>query len=138
MKITIGWSMVFAKEQYQAKEILEKAGHTMYITDDIENYINKPAIKQDFEEELRISLEYDIMKTFFNKIANSDALLICNYTKKWITGYLGTSVLMEIGLAYYLNKKVFLLYEVDKEQNYSLEVAIINPTILDWDLSKIW
>jgi hypothetical protein len=88
MKITIGGSMAFAKEQYHAKETLESIGHIVYISDDIENYIDQPSIKLDFEEELRISLAYDIMRVFFNKIADSDAVLICNYPKKGITGYL--------------------------------------------------
>jgi len=137
MKITIGGSMVFAKEQITMKKQLEAAGHEILITDDIEDYANNSAIKQSFEDELKLSLEYDIMHTFFNKIEESDALLICNLPKKWIEWYLGTSVLMEIGLAYHLGKKVYLLYDVDKTQGYALEVAIIQPTILDGDISKI-
>jgi len=137
MKITIGGSMTFAKEQFQFKEQLEKNGHEVLITDDIKDYIDKPAIKKDFEEELKISLEYNIMYTFFKKIEESDALLICNYPKKGIEGYLGTSVLMEIGLAYYLHKKIYLLFEVDKTQGYALEIAIIQPTILNGDILLI-
>jgi hypothetical protein len=52
---------------------------------------------------------------------------------------MGASVLMEIGLAYYLKKKIFLLYpppplDVAK---YSHEVLIMQPIILNGDLSKI-
>lgn len=101
MKIVIGGSMAFAKEQIAVRDILAAAGHTVLLTDDIAEYVEKPAIKSSFEEELRISLEYDIMRSFFNQIAESDAFLVCNLPKNGISGYLGTSVLMELGLAYY-------------------------------------
>lgn len=137
MKITVGGSMVFAKEQLDAKKELEEKGHEVLTTDDIEDYINKPSIKQSFEEELKLCLEYDITRSFFKKIEESDALLVCNFPKKGIDGYLGTSVLMEIGLAYHLNKKIYLMFDVDKTQGYALEIAIIQPTILNGDLNKI-
>lgn len=137
MKITVGGSMVFAKEQLDAKKELEEKGHEVLTTDDIEDYVNKPSIKQSFEEELKLCLEYDITRSFFKKIEESDALLVCNFPKKGIDGYLGTSVLMEIGLAYHLNKKIYLMFDVDKTQGYALEIAIIQPTILNGDLNKI-
>ncbi len=137
MKIVIGGSMGFAKEQVEAKRVLEGAGHEVLVTENIEKYVDSPAIKSSFEEELKISLEYDIMRDFFNKIAESDAFLVMNYPKKGIDGYLGASVLMEMGLAYYLKKKVFLLFPVDKEQGYALESAIINPLILNGDITNI-
>lgn len=137
MKITVGGSMVFAKEQLRVKKQLEQAGHEVLVTDNIENFVNQPAIKQSFKDELKMSQEFDIMRSFFKKIEVSDALLICNYPKSGIEGYLGASVLMELGLAHYLNKKIFLLFDVDKAQGYALEVAIINPQVLQGDVSKI-
>lgn len=137
MKIVIGGSMAFAKEQIEAKKILEEKGHIVLITDNIEEYAQNAAIKQSFEQELKISLDFDIMRSFFNKIDESDAFLVMNYTKKGIPGYLGASVLMELGLAYHLKKKIYLLNDVDKSQSYALEVAIIQPKILNGDISKI-
>lgn len=137
MKITVGGSMTFAKEQIEIKKKLEQLGHEVLITDDIELFANDNQIKHNFEEELKLCLEYDIIRSFFNKIAESDAYLICNYEKNGIKGYIGASVLMEIGLAYYLKKKIFLSSEVDKNQKYALELAVINPVVIGDDLSKI-
>jgi hypothetical protein len=137
MKIVIGGSMSFAKEQIEAKTFLEKRGHFIQLTENIEEYSNSPSIKQSFDEELKISLEHDIMRSFFRKIEENDAFLVMNYKKKDVDGYLGTSVLMELAIAYFLNKKIYLLNEIDKSQPYSLEVAIINPTILNGDLELI-
>ena len=135
MKITIGGSMTFADKQVEAKQKLEARGYEVLITDDINDYVNSQKIKKSFADELSLCLKYDVMRTFFKKIESSDALLVCNYDKNGIGGYLGTSVLMEIGLAYYLGKKIYLLFEVDKTQNYALELALINPIILNGELN---
>ncbi|HCO99107.1 MAG TPA: hypothetical protein DIT56_00675 [Candidatus Moranbacteria bacterium] len=129
--------MTFAREQIEIKKELEKAGHKVLITDDIESFAKDEAIKQSFEEELKLCLECDVIRSFFNKIAESDAYLVCNYEKNDIKGYLGASVLMEIGLAYYLKKKIYLFSEVDKEQKYALEIAVIAPVVIDGNLNKI-
>lgn len=137
MKITIAGSVTFAKEQLNIKKELEQIGHTVFISDDLEEYINKPSIKLSFYEELKLSKEYDILRKFYNKIAEGDVLLVCNYDKNGIKGYLGTSVLIEIGLAYYLKKKVYLLNDIDVNQCYAMEVSIMEPIILNGDLKKI-
>jgi hypothetical protein len=77
------------------------------------------------------------MREFFNEIAKHEATLFLNYEKKWIPGYIGASVLMEIGISYFLGKKIFLMKEIDKTQWYALEVLITEPTILNGDLSLI-
>lgn len=137
MKIVIGGSMSFAKEQIKARDFLVGEGHEVVLTDNIEEYANSPSAKASFEEELKLSLDNDIMRAFFNHVAESDVFLVMNFPKKGIDGYLGASVLMELGLAYYLNKKIYLLQDIDKSQSYALEIAIIQPTILNGDLSKI-
>jgi len=137
MKIVIGGSMVFAKEQLEAKKILEEMGYEVLVTDDIEDYVNDSNIKMNFEEELRLSLKYDIMRSFFNKIEGSDALLIVNEKKRGIEGYLGTSVLMEMGLAYHLKKKVYLVNPIDMDQGYALEVALIDPVVINGDYGLV-
>ena len=46
---------------------------------------------------------------------------------------------MEIGLAYYLRKKIFLLYPPPpiKEEKYTHEVLLMQPVILNGDLSTL-
>jgi hypothetical protein len=137
MKIVLGGSCVFAKELFNIKKELEDEGHSVLVTDDLHEYVEKPSIKRDFDEEVKISKKYDIIKSFFKKIEQSDALLIGNFTKNNIKGYLGPNVLMDLGLAYYLNKKIYLLNDVDRSQSCAVEMAIIDAIILNGDLNKI-
>jgi hypothetical protein len=136
MKIMLAGSFSFADELIQKKRELEQMGHKVLTTDDLEECKNLPEIKKNFDEELKESLKYDVMRDAFNKIEEADVVLVCNYPKNGINGYLGTSVLMELGLAYHFNKKVFFLNDFDKTQGYGLEIAMISPTIIK-DLKDI-
>ncbi len=139
MKVVVGGSMTFAREQIEAKEFLENKGYEVLITDDIEEFVDSSDVKTEmsFEDELKLCHKYDVIRTFFNKVAESDALLVVNGKKKGIKGYLGTSVLMEMGLAYHLNKKVYLVNPVDRDQSYALEVAVIDPVIIGSDFGLV-
>ena len=137
MKIMICASVTFAKSMLEVKEELEKKGHTVLISDDAPFYIENPETKLSFEQELKLAQEQDILNKALNKVSQSDAIVVLNYEKNNIKGYLGTSVLMELAVAYHLKKKIFLLNEIDKFQNYALEVELINPIILNGDLNEI-
>ena len=129
--------MSFASKMFEIQEILTKQWHVVNLSPGINFFLENPNAKMDFEQELQFCKETGIMKKFFDEIAVSEAVVFLNYDKKWVSGYIGASVLMEIGIAYYLGKKIFLTNPIDTSQGYALEVLLTNPIILDWDLSKI-
>lgn len=137
MKVMICASVSFAAEMLKAKKILENNGHTVLLTGDVAYHIEHPQTKLDFKAELKFAVEKNVLDEGFKKIAESDAILVLNYPKNEIKGYLGTAVLMEMALAYYLKKKIFLLNEIDKSQRYALEVQLINPTVIGGDFNRI-
>lgn len=137
MKILIGGSMSFANKMFEIKEILEKQWHIVNLSPGINFFIENPNAKMDFEQELTFCKETGIMKQFFDEIAASEWVLFLNYDKKWVSGYIGASVLMEIWIAYFLGKKIYLINPIDKTQSYALEVLLTSPKILHGDLQKI-
>lgn len=137
MKILIGWSMSFASKMFEVQETLTKQWHTVNLSPGINFFVENPNAKMNFEQELQFCKETGIMKKFFDEIKTSEAILFLNYNKKWISGYIGASVLMEIGIAYHFDKKIFLINPIDKSQWYALEVLLTNPTIINGDLNKI-
>ena len=62
--------------------------------------------------------------------------MIANYDKNNIKGYIGGNTLMEMGLAFFLKKKIYLLNEIP-ELSYKEEILGVLPIILNGDLSKI-
>ena len=84
MKIVVGGSMAFAKEQLEAKRVLESMGHEVLVTDDVDVYVNNPSVKDNFDEELKACLDNDIVRSFFKKIENTDAYVVINKEKNGV------------------------------------------------------
>lgn len=139
MKIMICGSMTFAKEMMDIKRKLETRGHIVSVPPDIESHIENPLLTDDLDSNYRHALQTNIMRECFDLVAQSDVILVLNYRKNGINGYVGTSSLMEIGLAYYFRKKTFLLNRIPKakEVRWAHELEIIQPIILNGDLNKI-
>lgn len=74
----------------------------------------------------------------FRNIAKSDAILVINNEKNGIRGYIGTNVLMEIGLAFYLNKKIYLWNQFSEEAPYKEELLAFGVSVINQDISKIY
>ena len=73
----------------------------------------------------------------FEKIENSDAILVVNITKKDIEHYIGANTFAEMVFAYYKNKKVFIFNPLPKQQYIHDEIETINPVTLEGDISLI-
>lgn len=139
MKIMICGSMSFAKEMMGIKRKLEKLGHMALVPIDIKSHIDNPKLIDDLESNYKHAVKTNVMKKCFGLIAKSDAMLVLNYPKNGTKGYVGTSSLMEIGLAYYLGKRIFLLNSLprSKDARWVHEVTIMQPIILNGDLEGI-
>ncbi len=131
--------MTFAKEMLKAKKKLESLGHKVNVSLDTESHVKNPQLIDDLEFNYKHAQETNILKKCFDLIAKSDAVLVLNYLKNGIEGYIGTSSLMEIGIAYFLGKKIFLLNPLPKSSDYRWvhEIEIIKPVIINGQFDKI-
>lgn len=138
MKIVVCGSMAFAKEMLEVKGKLEKFGHEVLVPLDTEACLTNPDLNMNLEHCENFS-DVDLDKDHFNKISESDAILVLNYPKNNIGGYVGGATLMEIGVARHLDKKIFVLFDLPSSEvlRYSLEIKLAKPTVLNGDLSKI-
>lgn len=132
-------SMTFAKEMIEAKNDLERMGNDVIIPSDATEIANGDHNHDDLEADYRHCVENDILRQHFNFIEKSDAVVVLNYPKNGIEGYIGAASLMEIGLAYHLKKKLFLLYPLPHHSyhRWAHEVRIIRPVILNGNLNEI-
>lgn len=140
MQIMICGSMQFAKKMLQVKKSLEELGFTVRVPCDIQKFIDEPNFSTDnHEKDYKHCLENDVIKTDMKSVVESDAILVLNYPKHNIEGYIGASTLMEIGLAYYHNKKILLLFPPPKleEAKHSHELSIMQPYVLGGDINNI-
>jgi hypothetical protein len=137
MKITICGSMKFHEKMREVQQRLEEMGHTVYVPKSIElmdtvGYVHPT----DNEEKVQAKIEHDFIRAHFKKIEESDAILVLNYDKKGIKNYIGGNTFLEMGLAYWLDKKIFVLNPVP-EMDYLTEMYAIQPEVINGDLSRI-
>jgi len=128
--------MAFTDKMFEVKAQLEKIGHIAVLSGFGEHYLGK---SQEEIEKLKLyhKNEQDAMKEFWEQIKNSDAILVLNYDRKGIAGYIGGNTLMEIGFAHVLDKKIFLLNPIPDIEFYKTEIVAVKPVILNGDVSKI-
>lgn len=138
MKITICGSMTFYVEMREIKDGLEVLGHEVLVP--IDTYSDDVPIeaRSDISDKQKISakIEYDFIREHFRKIEESDAILVLNYEKKNVPGYIGGNTFLEMGHAFGLGKKIFLMNPVPN-MNYSIEMHSMKPIIIDGDLTQI-
>ena len=79
----------------------------------------------------------DLMRKHFEEIAKSDVVLIANYEKHGQANYIGPNVLIEMGIAFYLNKPIYILNEIPEDSPFEEEIKGFQATVLHGDLSDI-
>ncbi|MBI4146608.1 hypothetical protein HY489_04705 [Candidatus Woesearchaeota archaeon] len=139
MKIMICGSMTFAKNMIETKQLLEKQGHTVLLPCDAELHAERPTLIDNLDEDAKHLKENDVLRNCFQRVADSEAIIFLNHEKNGMQGYIGTSCLMELGIAYHLGKKLFLLNDIPHSTHarWTHEVRVMEPTILHGDLSLI-
>ncbi|MDD5040252.1 MAG: hypothetical protein PHY34_03830 [Patescibacteria group bacterium] len=128
--------MVFSKKALAIKHELETRGLTVYTSQFTESY-SKKTERQIESQTLYDKNHSDAIREFWKKIQASDAILVLNYNRNGIQNYVGGNVLMEIGFAHVLNKKIFLLNPIPEIPYYKSEISATNPTILHGNLDLI-
>ena len=144
MKIVICASVDFTYKIKEIADVLLKQEHrvklpfySQKILDgevSLEEYLR---IKQkDGDIDFRKKAETDLIKRHFHLIKNSDAILVLNVDKDGVKNYIGGNTFLEMGFAYILDKKIFLLNEIP-DISYQDEVKAMQPIIINGDFRKI-
>ncbi len=79
----------------------------------------------------------DLMRSHFDEITAGDAILVVNDEKHGVPGYIGPNVLMEMSLAWYQKKPIYLLNQFPDDSPFEEEIKGMSPVILDGDLSRL-
>ncbi len=146
MKITICGSIAFINEMCAVQSELESLGHEARMppteimledgtTMDVKTYY-------DIRKSASVSVHWvwdkkeEAMRRHFEKIVWADAILVLNYSKNNIEHYVGANTLIEMGVALYFRKQIYLLNPVP-ELAYKEEILGMKPIVLYGDLAMI-
>lgn len=137
MIIAVCGSLTHHKDMRQAQRALEKLGHSVFVPKSLDLIEQQGFTKPvTVKERLAAEKKYNFISEHFKKIERSDAVLVVNMEKNGIAGYIGGNTFLEMGVAFYLKKKIYLLHAIPSV-SYELELASMHPLVLDGDLTKI-
>jgi hypothetical protein len=71
-----------------------------------------------------------LMRTHFDEVAKGDAILVVNEEKHGKPNYIGGNVLMEMAIAFYLKKPIFILNDIPEESMFLEEIKGMTPVLL--------
>lgn len=132
-------SMAFVKDMVRVQKELQAVGHDVSIPADSEPHLKDGGFVDSLTDNLAFCIEHNTMKRNFDMVAAHDAVLVLNHKRNNLYGYIGASALLEMGIAHFHGKKIFL-YNPPPDYNivrWAHEVAIMQPVILEGDLYKI-
>lgn len=132
-------SMKFAQEMVKIKKELDKLGHNAFIPIGTKPHLEDKGFVENLDGNLEYCITHDVMRRNFQQVSDCDAVLVLNYRRSGVEGYIGVSALLEMGVAHFLKKKIFLMQKTPhyKKERWAHEVAIMQPIIINGDLTKI-
>ena len=92
---------------------------------------SRPFDKPEF-----LSNHHRRIREHFDKVEWSGAILVTNYDKNGVANYIGPNTLMEMGLAFHLGKKIYLLNSIP-ETAWKEEILGMQPVVVSGDLKLL-
>jgi len=136
MKIVICGSMSASREMLDIENKLVELGHEVVLPDFTHKYAAMESLDDVHIESTKNKVEHDLIRGYYKKIEESDAVLIANIKKRDTDCYIGGNAFLEMGFAHVLNKPVYLLNGIP-EMDYKDEIEAMEPIVLDGELGRI-
>jgi hypothetical protein len=141
MIITICSSANFYKHVVELQEELEQAGHTVLIPHNANEMKKTGNFDTSHRTWLQDPNDYhkktNYMKLHLKEIEKGDVILVVNDEKNGKSNYIGGNVLIEMSIAFYLKKKIYILGDIPDESPYLEEIIGMEPIVLNGQLSLI-
>ena len=128
--------MTASKEMVDVEKKLREKGHEVILPNFVYEYSLMKTTDEMHAESAKNKVRHDLIRDYFRKIKESDAITVVNIERKGIRGYIGGNTFLEMGFAHILDKPIYLLHEIP-DVGYRDEIEAMSPVILDGDLSKI-
>ena len=150
MIITICSSIQFWPQIVEVKKQLEDLGHEVLIPP--HEVPNKEGDMIPVEEYYRIRKEMvdkgesiawvwdrkeQAIKWHLEKVNKADVILVLNFDKNNIPNYIGGNTLLEVGVAFWLKKPIYLYNPIPENISYFEEIKGMRPIVINGDLGLI-
>jgi len=140
--ITICSSVAFYRQAIDIQDQLSKLGVDVIVPAtatrmkesgdfEVDHYKTWFADANDYHKKAQL------MRTHFAEVEKGDAILVINNEKRGVQNYIGGNVLMEMSLAFWLNKPIFILNEIPEESAFEEEIKGMEPIVLHGDVTAL-
>ena len=129
-KILIHASLDFKEQMICAQEyILKSMGETEVILPDLTRYQH---IRDELGDDVTFTqIKHRLTMENFNNVEKCDCLLVLNYSHRGIVNYIGGNSFMEMVVATYLQKPIYLLKDIPNNMPYTEEIKSLYPCVVD-------
>lgn len=125
--VTICSSANFYKQAVETQEKLEQMGYKAIIPAtarkmkasgdfDVSHYKTWFGDANDYHK------KKSLMRGHFDEVSNGDIVLVLNYEKHGQANYIGGNVLMEMALAFYQDKPIFIINDIPAQSPFLEEI----------------
>lgn len=140
--ITICASSNFYKHVNEVRETLEANGINVLVPElalvmaksgdyDVSHYKTWYANDDDYDKKA------DLMRGHFEEVAKGDIILVFNDEKNGQPNYIGGNVLMEMALAFWLKKPIYLMNDIPEESKFLEEIKGVGSIPLQGDIDRL-
>ena len=127
MKVALHSSLDFKKDIISVKEYLESHNIDV-ILPDLRGY---KRIRDELGDDKTFSkIKTHLTRQIMLNVERCDCLLILNYNHRGYQNYVGGTSFVEMVVAFYLGKPIFLLHEIPKKMVYTEEIKALEPIVV--------
>jgi len=113
--ITLCSSAKFFDKLNEIKIALEKQGYEVFLPSMTDYH--------GLEETALAKIQNNLIRDHFDKISKSNAIYVANYEKNGVKGYIGGSVLLEMGMAFSKKIPIFLMNEIPAQTELAVRIS---------------
>ncbi len=128
MKILIHASLDFKQAMVDAKKYIEDNSVHKVMLPELTRYQDIRDVHGD--DEAFTKIKNRLTKENFQNVENCDVLLIINHSHRGIRDYIGGNAFMEMVIAFYLKKPIYLLNNIPEDMTYTEEIKSLYPTVV--------
>ena len=138
MHVVVCGSLAFTEQFGELKQQLEALGHEVTLPVTAQEILDGTADRSVEElESMKASgthyertAHYDAIRRYHKLLIKGDAVLVANYEKKDLPGYIGGNTFLEMGFAHVEDIPIFTLFEPSASLPYIDEIRAMQPTTI--------
>ena len=140
MIITICGSAYFNPKVKELRNELTRKGYKVYSSAWTDLAVKEIEARKNDRKKFMNELKPKLIFEHFDKILESDAILVVNQEKNGIKNYIGGNTFAEIMFAYYYKKKIFFLNPIPRHEMFYYimdELEVVKPIVINGNLDLI-